>query len=476
MKTFVGFLIGIFLMVFGITSVKGQDVYITIPESNIFNRAEFIATDTKVMYTNRTNWDYPYSIFGGPIDPTFTSTSNTFNHTTSSFNLPNSILQWQLDTMGGRRPGTGLQGNLPGFQLFKNTSTRWFDPPNSIFGGGFNSGYINFTFKIPSDQFATNKFHAGNYSMSISQNYYNFSPRTFQTIITIPATITWLASMPTKFIEISSLNDYRSASGQIISDLGNTEFGNTVDFNVWAKASSANIQFVSAKGVSGTRNITNIKLGSAGSELTTKPLTSNSEQFSPTAFGVKTGNRNNFISQLSISAADLKSNFFQAGTYTFQLNFDAKSTDNSISRLQNTDVTLKVLPLSEITMPNTGQTVNFNFNTSSQYANGQSQVVQKQIKLSNNESFELYVKSDENYFKKGGVQTNINSSILQIGIDGNTLTPLSTTAKKIITGGNPVLDQELDIKYNIPPAGAQTLVGYDKATYTINVIYSFIAL
>ena len=275
---------------------------------------------------------------------------------------------------------------------------------------------------------------------------------------------------------MTSLNEYRFANGQIVSDLGDFELGNTVDFNLWAQASAAKIQFVSSKGVSGTRNISNIKLGSAGSELTTKPLTNTSEKFSPTAFGVKTGNRNNFIPQISISAADFKTNFFEAGTYTFQLNLDAKNTDNSISRLQNTDVTLKVLPLSEITIPNMGQTVEFNFNTSAQYANGQSKVVPKQIKLSNNESFELYVKSDENYFKKGGVQSPINSKILQIGINGSALMPLSTTAQKMITRGNPVLDQELDVKYEIPPASAQTLVGYDKATYTINVIYSFIAL
>lgn len=285
-----------------------------------------------------------------------------------------------------------------------------------------------------------------------------------------------MKTLPTKYIEVTSLNEYRFANGQIVSDLGDFELGNTVDFNLWAQASTAKIQFVSSKGVSGTRDISNIKLGSAGSELTTKPITNTSQKFSPIAFVVKKGNRNNFIPQLSISAADFKTNFFEAGTYTFQLNFDAKSTDNSISRLQNTDVTLKVLPLSEITIPNTGQTVDFNFNTSAQYANGQSKVVPKQIKLSNNESFELYVKSDENYFKKGGVQTPINSKILQVGINGSALMPLSTTAQKIIRGGNPVLDQELDIKYDIPPAGAQTLVGYDKGTYTINVIYSFIAL
>ena len=63
--------------------------------------------------------------------------------------------------------------------------------------------------------------------------------------------------------------------------------------------------------------------------------------------------------------------------------------------------------------------------------------------MSNNESFELYVKSDENYFKKGGLQTDINSNILQIGIDGSSVNaPLSKTPQKILFNGRPALDRE----------------------------------
>lgn len=189
------------------------------------------------------------------------------------------------------------------------------------------------------------------------------------------------------------------------------------------------------------------------------------------------GNRNSFTPALYVSADDFKNQFFEAGTYTFQLNLNAKSTDNTLDVIQNTDVTLKVLPRSEITIPSSGQSVNFNFNTAAHYANGQSQVIQKQIKLSNNESFELYVKSDENYFKKGGVQTDIKSNILQIGVEGSSVNaPLSKTSQKILTNGAPVLDRELNMKYSIPPAGAQALVGKDNATYSINVYYSFTAI
>jgi hypothetical protein len=92
-------------------------------------------------------------------------------------------------------------------------------------------------------------------------------------------------------------------------DLGNTEIANTVDFNFWAKAAATNIQFTSSKGVPGTRNIASIKLGSNGSALTTKALSSDFQNFSAANFSVVAGNRNSFIPQLYVSAEDFK-NFF----------------------------------------------------------------------------------------------------------------------------------------------------------------------
>ncbi|AYM99585.1 hypothetical protein EAG08_03845 [Chryseobacterium sp. 3008163] len=477
MKTMSFFLIGIFTVCCGSSVTKAQDVYLSIPENNIFNRVEFTSVPTRLMTNaNRTNWDYAF--FGlSPVAPTFTSTSGpTFTHTSSSFTLPSSVLLWQLESMGGQLPSVGLTGSLPGFQFFSTSAVKWFEPPSTSLGGGFNRGNINFTFKIPASQFTANAFRAGNYSMDITQNYNDFTPRNFKTILVISPSIRWVTTSLTKYIEISSLNDYRSTNTRVW-DLGNTEIAHTVDFNFWAKAASNTVQFTSSKGVPGTRNIASIKLGSNGSALTTKALSASFQNFSAGNLNVVAGNRNSFLPELYVSADDFKNNFFEAGTYTFELNLNARSTDNSINSLQNTAVQLKVLPRSEITIPSSGRNVNFNFNTAAHYTNGQSQIIPNQIILSNNESFELYVKSDENYFKKGGVQTNINSNILQIGVDGSSVNaPLSKTPQKILFNGTPVLDRELDVRYTIPPAGAQSLVGKENTTYSINVYYSFTAI
>ncbi|AZI22320.1 hypothetical protein EIH07_04300 [Chryseobacterium taklimakanense] len=473
MKTVRLFFITIIALSCG-TVTKAQDVYLSIPENNIINRIEYTSAPKTVMYTNRNNWDYVFlGLF--PIEPTFTSVSGSnFIHTSSASLLPNSVLLWQLESIGGRTPGRGLLGYLPDFQQFETGPVIWFGPPSSALAGGFSPGNINFTFKIPAAQFASNSFSAGNYSMSISQNY-NFTPKTFNTIISVPAFVKWLTSSSTKYIEISSLNDYRITGTRVLGNLGNTDITNSVNFNVWAKAAS-NLQFTSSKGVSGTKSISAIKLGSGGALLTTKALSTSFQNFSSAALPVVAGNRYSFTPELSISAEDFKNNLFEAGTYTFELNLNARSTDNTINSMQNIAVQLKVLPRSEIAIPASAQNVNFNFNTAAQYADGQSQIIPKQIILSNNENFELYVKSDDNYFKKGGLQSDISSSILQIGVDGNSNIPLSQTPQKILTNATPVLDRELDVKYTIPPVGAQSLLGKEKTTYSINIYYSFTAI
>lgn len=458
--------------------MKAQDIFLTIPENNIFNRTEFTSVPTRVMSNaSRTNWIYGFLGFG-PVAPTFTSTSGqNFTQASSSVILPASVLIWQLESMGGQLPGTGFSGSLPGFQSFSPSAVKWFEPPGSlIFGAAFNRGNINFTFKIPAAQFSANVFRAGNYSMDIAQNYNDFTPINFKTIIVIPSSIRWVTNSLTKYIEISSLNDYRGTNTKVW-DLGNTELANTVDFNFWAKAAANTVQFTSSKGVSGTRNIASIKLGSNGPALTTKALSSGFQNFSATNLSVTAGNRNSFVPELYVSSDDFKNYFFEAGTYTFELNLNAKSTDNQINTLQNTAVQIKVLPRSEISIPSSGKNVNFNFNTAALYTNGQTQIIPNQIMLSNNESFELYVKSDENYFKKGGLQTNINSNILKIGIDGSSVSaPLSKTPQKILFDGTPVLDRQLNVRYTISPADSQSLVGKENSTYSINVYYSFTAI
>lgn len=482
MKTFNKFFIGILILMCFPVSTKAQ-VIIDVPATNIFNWTELMTVKPILEATgfNR-NWRV------GGTNATIWSTSGTNFDTTppTSKSIPTHVLHWQLFDIGGVNPPYMTRDIWPiPFKWFTSSEQSWYEPYNYQ-GGDKGRGDIRFTFKIPSSKFSQNAFYAGEYAIDVTHNYTPqfliaivFTPSALKVILKIPTAMEWLSNTPTKYIEISSLNDYRTTSAYILGDLGAATIGNTIDFNLWAKASSTNISFTSSKNVQGTRNISTMQLGSTNPKLITAPLTATAQKYTSVNFGVEPGNRNNFTLQLSVSPADFKNHFFEAGTYTFQLNLDAKSASGTIptiSKLQNTDVTIKVLPLSEITIPTSKQTVNFNFNTSADYNTEHSEVMLNQIKLSNNETFELYVKSDENYFKKAGVQSDLNSNILQVGVDGSALqVPLSTTPKIIMSNGTPVLDQELNIKYTIPQNAAQSLTGKEKTTYSINVIYSFTA-
>ena len=110
------------------------------------------------------------------------------------------------------------------------------------------------------------------------------------------------------------------------------------------------------------------------------------------------------------------------------------------------------------------------------YNEGQSQSVPNQIRVSNNENYELYVKSSANYFNSNGIQSDINASILEIGVQDNEKITLSTKSQKLMRNGTPVIDKNINIIYTISPTAAQSLIIKEKKTYGINVIYSFTAL
>ncbi|MDN6289720.1 MAG: hypothetical protein L0J63_05445 [Tetragenococcus koreensis] len=478
MKTYNWIVLGALLLLSNSFVVKAQDVNIMIPVQNIFNHAEFTSVQTVMNTQGSSHWR------AGAINPTIRSTSgNNFIHTSSpGFSLPTSVLLWRLASIGGQLPRYHWGDKWPGYKWLTTSNQTWYHP--TIYST-YTPGNIDFSFKIPSNAFTNHAYHAGDYSIQITHNYgvngfytIEFSPDSFYAILSIPKAISWLTGNNTAYTEISSLNTYRTAPSEVLWDIGTFDLGNTVDFNLFAKTASSNIQFTSNNGVQETRNISLLKLGGNHPKISTLPLSSVDKNFiSGNSFTVENGNRNGFQLNLSLSKADFKNYFFQAGTYKFQVNLNAKSTDNSVAAHHNVNYTLKVLPLSEITIPNLGNEVNFEFNTAAQYQNGLTKIIPNQLKLSNNEAYELYVKSDVPFFKRTGIQSTVPASILQVGVDGGSQqVALSTTPQKILSNGAPVLDKDLNMKYTIPSNAAQTLVAKEKITYSINVIYSFTAL
>jgi len=463
----------IFVLGISVIGMAQQQVRIEIPIDNIINKTEFSIT-RNVMHTgNDDKWDN--------MKPSIWALNNEFQHkdvsgVTTGNTLATSVLFWQLDNIGGKKPKFHHHDVLPDFQHFSTSPQTWYGPHSSG-GSSFSIGNVVFKFKIPGTAFANNTFHPGEYTLNVKHNSErDFNPSSIQVILVVPelpSGIEWKSNNSTVYHQISSLGAF---STSIEIPIGNTQIANSVDFNLWAKTNGP-IQVTSSDIDPSSIPSQHIKLASTNSsKIATLPLSDVWKNYTPNGpFTVIPGNVNTFDLNFSIEQEALKTYFFQAGAYTFQLNLDARSTDGAASALQNTEVTIDVLPLSEITI-STGQEVNFEFYTASHYQQGQSKMLPKQLKLSNNEIYELQVKSSAAFFNKDGVQSNIPSSILEVGINGVNSVPLSTTSKKLIPAGPPVLDRELDMKYSISPAAAKSLMDKDKTTYSINVIYSFTAL
>ncbi|MEO5790246.1 MAG: hypothetical protein ACOH2D_15225 [Gelidibacter sp.] len=474
MRAYKKYILGGILLLAATALTMAQDVRIEIPISNINNKTDFSVTRTVFNTGSNTRW-----IDKQETPNMWCLNSRFLQENASGASLPTSVLQWQLDNIGGQQPTYHVHDIQPGYKSFSTSPQSWYEPYSN--GSKYSSGNVVFKFKIPAAAFENNIFQPGEYKLTINHNYENyFTPNSFNIILVVPYTqpIQWLSNMPTKTHEITSLNQFRSGGTRTFDAIGAAEISNTINFNLWAQTASSSIKYTSSNGVEATREVSLLKLGSTYPKVITAPLSANWKNHTPNnPFLVVAGRKHNFDLQFSISESDFRNHFFNAGIYNFQINLDAKSTTSNDSDIHKTDVSIKVLPLSEITIPMPGNEVSLEFNTATDYQHGKSRIISNQIQLSNNETYELYVKSEFPYFNKSGIQSDVPSRILQIGVDGDVhKVTLSQTSQLIISNGTPVLDKNLNMMYTISASAAQTLLSKEKATYSINVIYSFTAL
>lgn len=473
----------VFLFLFilaAIPLINAQDVYIQLPTNDLFNRSEYLRVEMIMNTQGNKSW----RALPGK-NPNIRSTSgDNFRHTTRPNTLlPSSVLHWRLANIGGSQPPFNSGDVWPGYKWFNSSFQTWYQPYSSA--GRYNSGDIEFTFKIPSREMANNAYYAGEYKISLEQDYgrsgwyaIEFSPENFYTYISISEAIEWFLISKNKLFEITSLHQFRPTGSPLLINLGPMEIAHTIDFNLYAKANDQNIKFNSLNGRDRKINVGVVKLGSINPKIATLALTSNWLNHSTNShFAVERGNRSAFELQLSIKDEDFRTHFFEAGTYTFSLELGARGTTYSKKSEKEIDVTFVVPTLSEITIPGGANEVNFIFNTMAQYNQGQSKTIPKQIRVSNNENYELYVKSSNAYFNSSGMQSELKASILEVSIEGDSNNvKLSKTPQKILKNGTPEIDRDLNITYSISPTTAQSLISKQKSTYSIHLIYSFTAI
>ncbi len=462
-------------------SLSAQEIIVPITAADIFNRTLFNSTQP-VMNTNGNNsWRYTsFWFWYRMVPPAIRSVSGTrFAQAGSgAATLPSEMLLWQLSSIGGVK-APFLRGDvLPDYQYFSTSDQNWYEPDSP--SGGYNPGAVYFNFRITPDRFAANTFRAGDYFMNLTHNYtggvysVNFTPANMRLRLSVPAALSWIAEMPVRNFDITALDYFRISAPQGVA-LGTTTLATTVPFSLWASA-SPQITFVSSKGVRGTRNIGTITLSGADNRTITTPLSANWKNVTSAVIDPEPGNRTGFDLQLRAAPADLRRDFFEAGTYTFRLSLQAKASDNSVAATQNADFTVRVPPLSEVKIPAASRDVSFRFSTAADYQQGQSRRLPGHLVVSNNENFELYVRAGAPNLQSAGVNSSIPASVFEISLDGGGAVPLTTTPQKLLSNALPVLDKAFDVTYAIPAYAAQQLTSKERGQYTARVIYTFTAL
>lgn len=273
-----------------------------------------------------------------------------------------------------------------------------------------------------------------------------------------------------------NLADFAGADYEI--DLSHLQIGHTLPAYIDIKAVGAINYTPAGGGVSATRPLSLLKITSPSAALGTKTLSNTYQTLNNTALPVIVGNKTAIPLKIKILAKDLASYFFMPGTYTLSLNIRTRNQDNTVADTKTIGINIVTNAIGNIQFGAGNQAVEFNFLTAADYQSGISVDMQDHILITNNNAFQVYVKSTSDYFTLNATPTSIPVSIVRIG-NGTGETqilskPLSTTPQNIIGNASPVLKRQLSIKYTIPPS--QTGILFNKPTgvpYLTNVVYSF---
>jgi len=329
---------------------------------------------------------------------------------------------------------------------------------------------------------ASHSWIAGIYQTQVQ--FERLSPTAQNFSITVPSFITPQASVTPTTILVDNLSFFRSVNG--ITGSTTVSVASTVPYVPSIKASSASFGFTttSVHNVVAQPSVNLLSTEIQGISTSTPKSLSNLNQPLTVTTGIPVAATNNEILtyNFKLSAANLRSGFAQAGTYTIPgLTFAWDKVNSAYPQgnlsVQRSSSSLQVVvsELSEIVANQIA--VNLNLNTPASYRQGISKDMAAHIRVSKTTPYNVYVRSTSPQFSNGANQ--IPLSILRIGpmsgeTDMNTVN-LSTTSQLLINSANPVIDRDFNMRYSIPASETSKLLGKPAGSYTANIVFSFVA-
>lgn len=453
--------LSLFLLCGSIGNAAAQ-LSISIPESNFTG-----STDYSV---NLAAGSSPGLGIGAVISVSVTSSIIPATSGGSTTGLPASAIFVKAASLGGI--------NL----LSGSTETALTTSPTPIYATLLALGAGTFTAGFRA-AIASAAWQAGTYSTSIT--FSNITPNSQTLTITVPAVLAVKSSPTTPaVIQINDLAAFRSAAG--VSTTNSFSYTTTVPGNVTIKSAQNAFSFSSTQAYTAAPTVSAAKLSAA----LTSGYTGSAVNLSTTAQSlssssgvpVPVGNQQSLTSTLSVTSADLKSSFAQAGTYTLPLVYTTAQgsgstvTAPSALTLPTTNLQLTVAKISELVIP-ASTVVNMNFNSASTYQKGLSAALSNPVTLSSTVPYQVTVRAGGN-FSSG--TTTIPAGVVIVEAapsETSTVTPvvLSTSPQLLVNGTTAVIDRTLNLQFRIPATQTANLLGKPAGTYANTVIFSLVA-
>ncbi|MBB5622303.1 hypothetical protein HDE69_003378 [Pedobacter cryoconitis] len=325
---------------------------------------------------------------------------------------------------------------------------------------------------------------AGSYATTLTFTG-SITPPTPTLTLNVPAYITLNTLVPaTTTLNVNSFAIFRSVSG--VSAVSGNDYFTTVPTLFSLRASSANFTFTTTQPYNQLPAVNSVNLMGAalsGTYAGSAINLSASDQLLTVATGIPVvvTNKSVLSSTLSISGANLKSNFVQAGTYTVPVVYTLAKTASSFpatlaSQTMNSSVQVNVSNLMELIVQD--PSVTLTVNTTANYQQGVTTTKPNHVKVSSTVPYNVTVKASSSVLSSsGGVQIPVGVITLE-GMTGQTgITPivLSASPQTIITSANPTIDRLLNLQYRIPSAQTSNLLNKTAGSYNTTITYTIVA-
>lgn len=429
--------------------------------------AQATFTLTEAQITGQQQQTYPVlsGVYGGgalgqTIQYKSNSLSTQFTPTAGSPDLPLNAVFLRITSGAGLNLGNvGQEINL------SNVNQTIFTALAAL-----GSSDLVITYRVP---IAGRAWNAGIYTSSNSIT--RVTPTSILMTITVPSFIT-VSTIPPIATLTASLSNFRigSLTGNHIFD-----YFTSLAADIKVKATNTSLFAFSTTepkivDPSPAANLlkANIIVPNVGAQIS---LT-NADQDLLTNVAVQETNKRSITTNFSLSAADLKASFVQAGTYTLPITYTiakhSAAYGSSLTATTTSSVQVVVPRLFECVIP----TANLLFDLSNinSYRNGIAVAIPNPFVVSSTIPYNITVKASGDFTNGSGGTIAANTVTVEgtASQTGITSVVLSTVDQSLVTGAAPVIDRNLNLQYRISPTQATNMLGKTAGTYQNTITFT----